>query len=463
MKEKETLQVGSMCRGNRYTYKIEQVLGQGSFGITYLATTELVGDMGRLPVRVALKEFYAKGINSRDSDGRGQEASADSLVGRYGRAFQKEAMNLSHLSHPGIVRVLEAFEANNTWYYAMEYIDGGSLDEYVTKQNGLAEPEALAAIREIGSALSFMHEHKMLHLDLKPKNIMRRKDGHLVLIDFGLSKQFSANGEAESSTTIGLGTPGYAPLEQSQLGSGSFFASTLDIYALAATLFKMLTGKTPPTSSEVFNFGFPGDELRSRGIGDNTIVAIEAGMAPQQRLRPQSVADFLKLLDDGSSVIDDEQTIINSPLEIEESTLLTEEIHDKSMPSTEHQESKTSIPDDVRVFHPFVRFSLWLAALLSFIALILTTLYSDSIGFGQVGLVLIGIILAFTGVISIANHRRWGFWLFCAGGFAVAIGAVFSTDGLIFTIALAIIIIAVARAILIIKNKHGLSAWDTLH
>ena len=96
----------------------------------------------------------------------------------------------------------------------MEYIEGSSLDAYILEKGGLPEKEALQYVEEIGKALQYMHSQKMLHLDLKPKNIMRRTDNTLFLIDFGLSKQIDKNGEPESSTTIGLGTPGYAPLEQ---------------------------------------------------------------------------------------------------------------------------------------------------------------------------------------------------------------------------------------------------------
>ena len=89
----------------------------------------------------------------------------------------------------------------------MEYIEGSSLDAYILEKGGLPEKEALQYVEEIGKALQYMHSQKMLHLDLKPKNIMRRTDNTLFLIDFGLSKQIDKNGEPESSTTIGLGTP----------------------------------------------------------------------------------------------------------------------------------------------------------------------------------------------------------------------------------------------------------------
>ena len=125
---------------------------------------------------------------------------------------------------------------------------------------------------------------------------MLRADGTLCLIDFGLSKQYEADGEPESSTTIGLGTPGYAPLEQGDSDDRKTFAPTLDIYAFGATLFKILTGKTPPRSSDIFNEGFPEDELLSLAISEETISALRHAMSPRKGDRPQTVEEFLSLL-----------------------------------------------------------------------------------------------------------------------------------------------------------------------
>ena len=166
----------------------------------------------------------------------------------------REAINLSKLKHPNIIKVIESFEANNTIYYAMEYIDGGSLDDYIKKNHGLKEDEAITIIKQISSALSFMHNNKMLHLDLKPSNIMVKKSGSIVLIDFGLSKQYNSKGEPESSTKVGAGTPGYAPIEQANYCEGKEFPVTMDVYALGATMFKMLTGMRPPESSDILNY-----------------------------------------------------------------------------------------------------------------------------------------------------------------------------------------------------------------
>ena len=296
------LTTGTLLQGGKY--KIESVLGQGAYGITYLATATMKGALGNIAVKVAIKEFFSKELNTRKVDGNVSEVSSDSLAGKYSNMFLREARNLSHLKHDGIVNVLEAFSENNTHYYVMEYVDGGSLDAYIRSKGRLSERETLSLARQIGSALSFMHENKMLHLDLKPKNIMLRADGTLCLIDFGLSKQYEADGEPESSTTIGLGTPGYAPLEQGDSDDRKTFAPTLDIYAFGATLFKMLTGKTPPRASDIFNEGFPEDELLSLEISEETISAIRHAMSPRKGDRPQTVEEFLKELVEDRDDID---------------------------------------------------------------------------------------------------------------------------------------------------------------
>ena len=89
-----------------------------------------------------------------------------------------------------------------------------NLNDYIQKKGRLNETEALGIVKDMGKALSYMHRNRMLHLDIKPKNVMIENDGKAILIDFGLAKQYTANGDPESSTSIGMGTPGYAPIEQ---------------------------------------------------------------------------------------------------------------------------------------------------------------------------------------------------------------------------------------------------------
>ncbi len=197
--------------------------------------------------------------------------------------------------------MLDLFEENNTAYYVMEYLDGGSLDKLIADKNGLSIMESCHLIKQIASALDYMHSHKMLHLDLKPANVMLNRSGEAVLIDFGLTKEFDENGFPESSTTVGHGTPGYAPIEQSNYQVGLGFPVTMDIYALGATLFKMLSGKRPPNASVILNEGI---EILNLQFIQNSYVAdtIAKAMNPLKYKRFQSVNEFLLALNLSSSM-----------------------------------------------------------------------------------------------------------------------------------------------------------------
>lgn len=295
MYNEQTLPVNTILNGKNYQYCIEKVLGQGSFGITYLAKIKLSGTLGDLQtdIKVAVKEFFMRELNGR-SEKRVLTGSNSELYDKYRKDFIREANNLSKLKHPNIVKVLELFEENNTAYFSMEYIEGGNLNDYINSNECLSEREALRSISQVVEALSCMHKNKMLHLDIKPLNIMRRTNGDLVLIDFGLSKQFNSDGEPESSTRIGRGTIGYAPLEQMNYKKEDGFSPTLDIYALGGTLYKMLTGITPPDASTIFNDGFPEESMKKRGIGQEIISLTLWAMEPMKRKRLQTSEEFLK-------------------------------------------------------------------------------------------------------------------------------------------------------------------------
>ena len=299
---------GYVLHGEKNRYVIDRVLGQGSFGITYLAKckTTFSGSMGTGTswTQVAVKEFFMRDLNTRDgSTGFLNDSSQDSIIGKYRRAFVREARNLARLSHPGIVNVFEVIETNNTVYIVMEYIDGGSLDEYISSKGRLTERESLTMFCGICSAVGFMHSHRMLHLDIKPKNIMLDEERHPLLIDFGLSKQYTENGEPESSTSIGLGTPGYAPIEQAErTDSDTSFRPAIDIYALGATLYKMLTGSTPPLASKVSESVLEGENLipstlKGQGISDSTAALVTKAMWPSSRKRYQSTAEIMTAIE----------------------------------------------------------------------------------------------------------------------------------------------------------------------
>ena len=285
----QQLTQGTLLHGD--TYKIEKVLGQGSFGITYLAEHTNLGK------KVAIKEFFMKELNSRGEDGSITGMSDGSLSQNYCQKFQKEAINLSRLDHPNIVRVTDSFSENGTFYYVMDYIEGQNLNDYV-KSHYVDAEDAVSIIKSVADALIYMHEEKhMLHLDLKPSNVMRRNDGHVFLIDFGLSKHYDDDGQPETSTTIGLGTTGYAPIEQANRAKTGEFRPTIDVYALGATLYKLLTRETPPDASVlVSDEDLLAKKLREKKVSDNLIKVVTEAMCPNVKKRTQSVREFREVL-----------------------------------------------------------------------------------------------------------------------------------------------------------------------
>ena len=288
------LKNGTLLQGGKY--KIEKKLGQGSFGITYLAIIQIIGVFGatQTETKVAVKEFFMKDINGRNGK-IVTTGNKDGIFQNYKNRFIKEAKTLNSLKHPNIVRVIDLFEENNTVYYVMDYLDGGSLDMFISNKGTLSPYYTSSLFFQVSDALIYMHQHKMLHLDLKPSNIMLDSNGKAVIIDFGLTKHFSDTGEPESSTTVGTGTPGYAPIEQSnykpELSDG--FPATIDVYAVGATLFKMLSGKRPPNASDILNEGFPKKELLNVPI--DLVDIIELAMMPMKKQRIQNIEEFVEL------------------------------------------------------------------------------------------------------------------------------------------------------------------------
>ena len=245
----EQLKKGKSLQGGKY--KIEKVLGQGGFGITYLATQELLGR------KVCIKEFFFKDSCGRNFKGEVTLGTVGNIVivERFLNKFIKEARMLSQLDHPNIIRVLDVFKENNTAYYVMDFIEGSSLEEIVKTKGALSESVAIDYIKQVANALDYIHKRNLNHLDIKPANIMIRKcDNKAILIDFGVSKQYDSVGDQTSTTPVGI-SYGYAPIEQYRPGGVSEFSPQADIYALGATLYKMITGNMPPQAIEIFNAG----------------------------------------------------------------------------------------------------------------------------------------------------------------------------------------------------------------
>ncbi len=313
-----------ILRGGKY--KIEKVLGQGGFGITYLAeqSVTITGDIGTIQtkIKVTIKEFFIKDLCNRDSDTQHVSVplvGSQELAERFRQKFVKEARSIARLDHNNIIKVLDVFEENGTAYYVMEYIEGGSLGEHVARCGTLTESEALHYIYQIADALRYIHEKRMNHLDVKPSNILIKEGAISVLIDFGLAKQYDQGGNETSSTPVGV-SKGYAPIEQYKSGSVSSFSPSTDIYSLGATLYKLVMGTTPPEAYEVFDGGLPKlPESLSPGVRR----AITSAMQPSRNARPQSIEEFLAILapeemtecvSEAISEVEDEETQITTPI-----------------------------------------------------------------------------------------------------------------------------------------------------
>ena len=276
-------------------YKIVKVLGGGSFGFTYKALA-YVHDRGISGyTQVAVKEFFIRELSDRAVDGNIIVNSESSIVRNYMLKFKNQADRLSSLAHENINKVLDVFYENNTYYVVYEFIDGISVNDYIKKQDRLSESESLDIVKEVGSALSYLHNRHIVHLDVKPSNMMLSEDHHVYLIDFGLSKQYDINGDPETSSNWNLGTERYSPIDR-QGSHGGKMPLSFDIYGLAASLYKMLTGQLPPFSHDVLNDGFPSDSLRQFGVSSNTIACIEKAMSPMRKARYQTIDDFLDAL-----------------------------------------------------------------------------------------------------------------------------------------------------------------------
>ncbi|MDO5526180.1 MAG: protein kinase [Prevotella sp.] len=281
------LPINTLLQGGKY--KIIRFINSGGFGCTYEAEHLM------LEKRVAIKEFFVKDYCNRDDVTRHVTVGTQSkkaLVTKMKKKFVDEAKALCRMQHPGIVKVTDVFEENGTAYFVMDYIDGRSLSEIV-KKSPLTEQRALDYIRQVSSALQYVHSNNRLHLDIKPANIMITAQGKSVLIDFGASKQYDEENGENTSTLMGK-TPGYAPPEQ-MYNDVSRFTPATDIYALGATLYKMLTGITPPAA----NLLISGDTLQPlpKNISEGVRKAIDAAMNMNKMQRPQSVADFMGIMD----------------------------------------------------------------------------------------------------------------------------------------------------------------------
>jgi serine/threonine protein kinase len=285
----QTLQQGTLLRGGKY--RVVKVLGQGGFGITYLAK------QGGLEKKVAIKEFFMKDLCNRDEATShvsvGSTGSVD-MVERFKAKFLKEARRMHELKHPNIVGVLDIFEENGTAYYVMEYAENGSLVDKLKREGRLAEDVAVKYILQIANALLYIHNQELNHLDIKPANIVLTAENKPMLIDFGLSKHYDlATGSQTSTTPVGI-SEGYAPMEQYRQGGVGTFSPETDIYSLGATLYKLITGVTPPSAPDLIdNGGFTIKSLKEQGFSSKVASVISKSMKIRKTDRTKSVQVFI--------------------------------------------------------------------------------------------------------------------------------------------------------------------------
>jgi serine/threonine protein kinase len=257
-------------------YTIEQELGEGGFGITYRARD----NNGRKVVIKTLNNTV-----QRRPD-----------FAKFQQDFLNEALRLARCSHPHIVRVDEVIQEGQLWCMVMEYIDGEDLANWVVKRGVLPEAEALRYIQQIGEALTVVHNNGLLHRDIKPHNIMLRSGkSEAVLIDFGIAREFTQN---LTQTHTQYVTDCFAPIEQYDKRSKR--GAYTDVYALAATLYLLLTGEVP-TIAPLRAIGTPLESPKqiNPGISDRMNQAILVGLEVKAENRPQSMQEWLALLDTG--------------------------------------------------------------------------------------------------------------------------------------------------------------------
>lgn len=281
-------------------YTIKSVLGQGGFGITYLAQDNT------LEREVAIKEFMPRDIAGRGDDYTvrtlNQELS-DKLIWGMER-FIREARTLSKFNHDHIVRVYSVFEANNTAYMVMSYEHGISFHEKLLRDGQPSEEELMGFLLGLIDGLEVLHEARFIHRDIKPGNIFIREDGTAILLDFGSARQ--AIGE-ETMTLTKVVTPGYAPFEQ-YYGRSDMQGPWTDIYSLGATCYKAITGEPPMDST--FRNRYTGEEAineiwneldkHNKKYSTFLLRAIEHSLRSNHKERPQSVQEWRDMLEDPS-------------------------------------------------------------------------------------------------------------------------------------------------------------------
>ena len=279
--------------GAERQYLILKPLGNGGFGKTYLARNTKFGDGGP---QLVIKEFFMLREMHRDEHSSRALVSNplnQAAVNDFRAKFIREAQRIYQLSHPGIVRVTDIiYDENDTSYYVMDYVGSQSLNDLLDQRGVLPEAEAVDYVCQVLEALRVVHANRMLHLDVKPSNIMLNAQGRVVLIDFGASKIENFKGKI-SSTPMAL-SRGFASPEQIS-GSLKHIDPRADIYAVGATLYNLLTSNVVRDPMDLLQdkdaaFVFP------LSVSEPVRRAVVLMMAYHSSDRPATVDEALALL-----------------------------------------------------------------------------------------------------------------------------------------------------------------------
>lgn len=295
MHQPAPLAPGTLVQG----YRIVRNLAVGGFSIVYLA-------FNARAQQVAIKEYLPASLSSRAAGTTHTQISPDKLrLYRLGlQSFFHEGRALAQISHPGVSSVLDFFEANGTVYMVMNWLQGSSLQDFIVGARAQAEPGILreatiaSLFQEFLPAVRVVHQHKLLHLDLKPGNIIITPDDHAVLIDFGAARHAL---DPEATALRPMYTPGFAAPELYVRGTP--LGPWTDVYSLGACLYSCMRGFPPmdvPTRRRVDNLGAHLERLR--GVYSDPLIALVGRcLSLQPDARPQSVLELQKSLPPGGT------------------------------------------------------------------------------------------------------------------------------------------------------------------
>lgn len=269
-------------------YLVGEILGRGAFGITYS------GFDNNLRIKVAIKEYFPEGYAEKTADGKVRiyDEGAEEIFDLEKKSFLEEARILAKLGDlPGVVRVFDYFEDNNTCYEIMEYLEGRTLSEYLCTEGGkLPADRALRMMEPVLRSLVRIHKEGVIHKDISPDNIMITNNGRVKLIDFGAADRKGDKGLND----LKVYKESYSPIEQIE---GRGVSESADVYAFCATMYAALTGRKPTSAAKRAK----GDGLKSLTECGVTIDplrehALMQGMAVDPDMRTQNAEELYYFL-----------------------------------------------------------------------------------------------------------------------------------------------------------------------